>query len=184
MGSRMSLSSPEQVVEFLSGSGLAPLRDFLVRQRWFAAKARGLRTVEIEDWAALEADRPALLLLLRLDGERYYVPLSVCPAASSAPVTRVARVGDQAIVDAHGDLTFMRPLLGAMAAHRELEGRRGSFECRSCGPVGSAEGWGGGLRDAVRISGEQSNTSVVLDRTLILKSIRRPRRESIPMLRS
>jgi len=174
MGSRMSLSSAEQVVEFLSGSGLAPLRDFLVRQRWFAAKARGLRTVEIEDWAALEADRPALLLLLRLDGERYYVPLSVCPAASSAPVTRVARVGDQAIVDAHGDLTFMRPLLGAMAAHRELEGRRGSFECRSCGPVGSAEGWGGGLRDAVRISGEQSNTSVVLDRTLILKSIRRP----------
>jgi maltose alpha-D-glucosyltransferase/alpha-amylase len=170
----MSLSSPEQVVQFLSGPGLAPLRDFLARQRWFAAKARGLRAVEIEDWAALEAGRPALLLLLRLDGERYYVPLSVCPSAGSASVARVACVGDQAIVDAHEDVGFMRPLLGAMAAHRELEGRRGSFECRSCGPVGSTEGWGADLRVAVRISGEQSNTSVVLDGTLILKSIRRP----------
>jgi maltose alpha-D-glucosyltransferase / alpha-amylase len=174
MASRMSLSSPGQVVEFLAGSGAGSLRDFLVRQRWFAAKARGLRTVEIEDWAVLDADRPVLLLILRLDGERYYVPLSVCLADGAAAGDVVARGGDRAIVDAHEDLGFVGPLLGAMAAHRELAGRRGCFVCRSCGPAVAAEGREAAPRVAVRISGEQSNTSVVVDRTLILKSIRRP----------
>ena len=74
MATNMSLSSPAQVVDFLAGAGQGALRAFIVQQRWFAAKSRALRTVDIEDWAALDADRPVLLLLVRLDGERYYLP--------------------------------------------------------------------------------------------------------------
>ena len=174
MTMNMSLSSPAQVVDFLAGAGLGPLRTFIAQQRWFAAKSRGLRTVDIEDWAALDADRPILLLLVRLDGERYYLPLAVCPAAGTAPRDVITRVDDRAIVDAHEDLGFLHSLLSAMASHRELTGRHGSFVCRSRGRQGAGEGREAAPRVAVRISGEQSNTSVVVDRSLIVKSIRRP----------
>ena len=174
MTMNMSLSSPAQVVDFLAGAGLGPLTTFIVQQRWFAAKSRALRTVDIEDWAALDADRPVLLLLVRLDGERYYLPLAVCPAADAAARDVITRIDDRAIVDAHEDLGFVHSLLSALASHRELTGRRGSFACRSRGRQGAAEGLASAPRVAVRISGEQSNTSVVVDRSLIVKSIRRP----------
>jgi len=172
MASRISLSSPEEVVSFLSGPGRGSLGNFLVRQRWFAAKARGLGTVTIEDWATLDAEGPVLLLLLRLDGERYYVPVSVCPRESASAGDLLASVDDRAVVDAHEDLRFIRPLLEAVAGHRELAGRHGRFVCRS--PEGAGGPPKAVPRVAVRISAEQSNTSVVVDRTLILKSIRRP----------
>jgi maltose alpha-D-glucosyltransferase/alpha-amylase len=174
MASRMSLSSPGHVVDFLAGSGRDSLRNFLARQRWFAAKARGLETVAIEDWAVLDADRPVLLVLLRLDGERYYVPLSVCRADRAATRDLIGRIDDRAIVDAHEDLSFLRPLLEAVAGHREVAGRQGRFVCRSPGPAEAGEKPRVAPRAAARISGEQTNTSVVVDRALILKSIRRP----------
>src|SRR5215468_10830100 len=170
----MSLSSPGQVVDVLGGAARGPLRDFLVRQRWFAAKARGLQTVAIEDWAILDADRPVLLLLLRLDGERYYVPVSVCPADRAAPADLIVGTGDRAVVDAHEDPAFVLPLLEAMATHREVRGRHGRFVCRSPKPADTTSNQPTGRRALVRITGEQSNTSVIVDRAVILKSIRRP----------
>src|SRR5258705_3000788 len=104
MATNMSLSSPAQVVDFLAGAGLGPLRTFVAQQCWFAAKSRALRTIDIEDWAALDADHPVLLLLLRLDGERYYLPLAVCPAGGAADRDVITRIGNLAIVDAHEDL--------------------------------------------------------------------------------
>src|SRR5262249_47915078 len=170
----MSLSSPGQVVAVLGGAARGPLRDFLVRQRWFAAKARGLQTVAIEDWAILDADRPVLLLLLRLDGERYYVPVSVCPADRAAPADLIVGTGDGAVVDAHEDPGFILPLLEAMATHREGRGRHGRFVCRPPTPADTTSNHPTGRRALVRITGEQSNTSVIVDRAVILKSIRRP----------
>jgi hypothetical protein len=41
------------------------------RPRWFAAKARGLGIVRVEDWAALRDDPPLALLLVRADEARY-----------------------------------------------------------------------------------------------------------------
>src|SRR5215475_1067531 len=170
----MSLSSPGQVVDVLGGAARGLLRDFLVRQRWFAAKTRGLQTVAIEDWAVLDADRPVLLLLLRLDGERYYVPVSVCPADRAAPADLIVGTGDGAVVDAHEDPGFILPLLEAMATHREVRGRHGRFVCRSPKPADTTSNQPTGRRALVRITGEQSNTSVIVDRAVILKSIRRP----------
>jgi hypothetical protein len=112
-----------------------------VQQRWFAAKSRALRTVDIEDWAALDADRPVLLLLVRLDGERYYLPLAVCPAAGTAAGDVITCFENRAIVDAHEDLGFVRSLLSAMASHRELTGRHGSFVCRSSSRQGEQRDW-------------------------------------------
>src|SRR5262245_39253605 len=170
----MSLSSPGHVVAFLCGPGRGALRSFLVRQRWFAGKARGLETVAIEDWAILDEDGPVLLLLLQLDGERYYVPVAVGPADQAAPADLIAGHEDRAIVDAHEDPGFIRLLLEAMAAHRELRARHGRFVCRSPGPATTGANPEAVPRAIVRITAEQSNTSVVVDRSLILKSIRRP----------
>src|SRR4030095_9537261 len=97
-----------------------------------------------------------------------------CPAAGTAARDVITRIENRAIVGAHEDLGFVRSLLNAMAAHRELTGRRGSFVCRSRGRQGLPERLEPTPRVAVRISGEQSNTSVVVDRSLIVKSIRRP----------
>jgi hypothetical protein len=96
MVSKRSLSEPEDVVDFLAGPGLARLKDFLVSQRWFAAKTHGIHTVEVEDWTELEPDGPTLLLLLRVDGERYYTPLSVSASAEIAAADVAGRLEGQA----------------------------------------------------------------------------------------
>src|SRR5262249_50370131 len=96
------------------------------------------------------------------------------PAAQAAPADLIAGHEDRAIVDAHEDPGFIRLLLEAMAAHRELRARHGRFVCRSPGPAATGANSEAVPRAIVRITAEQSNTSVVVDRTLILKSIRSP----------
>jgi trehalose synthase-fused probable maltokinase len=172
MASKRSRSEPEEVVDFLAGLGLARLKEFLVSQRWFAAKTQGIHTVEVEDWTELERDGPTLLLLLRVDGERYYTPLSVSASAEIAAADVAGRFEGRALVDAHAEPSFGRQLLAALAAKRQLPGRAGRFTCHSLSSPSASS-----PQDPVtirRISGEQSNTSIVFGRERILKSIRRP----------
>ena len=56
MASRRLRSDPAAVVALLSGPGRSDLAQFLARQRWFAAKTRGVGTVAVRDWAILEAE--------------------------------------------------------------------------------------------------------------------------------
>ena len=67
MASSTLRSDAAAVVRHLSEAGAPAFRAFIERQRWFAGKARGLRTVRIEDWAALREDPPLVLLLIRAD---------------------------------------------------------------------------------------------------------------------
>ncbi len=170
----MKRLSPEELVAFLAGPGLGALQRFVTRQRWFAAKARGIRAIGVEDWAVLDPDRPLLLLLLSVDSDRYYVPLSLSPEPGPGVGEPVASLGAETIIDAHSDATFGRRLLGAIASGRVLAGHAGHFRFRPMPP------WTGPGDDEIeslavrRLSGEQSNTSIVFDRALILKSLRRP----------
>jgi trehalose synthase-fused probable maltokinase len=170
MASRPLRSDPVAVVALLSGPGRSDLAQFLIRQRWFAAKTRGVGTLTVEDWAALEAEAPLLLVLLVVDGDRYYVPLAV--SAEAAPGAALAWLDGDAVVDAHDDPRFGRRFLAALAAGRTLPGCRGRFQLRP------TPGWNfpsdPAAQPARRLSGEQSNTSVVLGESLVLKSLRRP----------
>lgn len=172
MASRTHPSSAHGIVEVLSAGGRSSLAHYLVTQRWFAAKARGIHAIAVEDWAVLAADPPLVLLLLEVDGERYYVPVTV--AREAAEGAALARLGPEAIVDAHDDPRFGRHLLGAIASGRVLAGRGGRFRCR---PVPSwtfpPETELASLASR-RLAGEQSNTSIAIGETLILKSLRRP----------
>jgi trehalose synthase-fused probable maltokinase len=169
MASRPLRSDPAAVVALLSGPGRSDLARFLTRQRWFAAKARGVGTLEMLDWAALDPEAPLLLLLLAVDGDRYYVPVAV--AAEARPDAALARRGAEVVVDAHDHARFGPRLLEAIAAGRTLSGRTGRFGFRS------TPGWAFPpdlhARPGRRLTGEQSNTCVALG-DLVLKSVRRP----------
>jgi hypothetical protein len=72
MASKTLRCDAAAVVEHLAKAGAPALRAFVERQRWFAAKARGLGIVRVEYWAALRDDPPLALLLVRADEARYY----------------------------------------------------------------------------------------------------------------
>ncbi|MGH7397691.1 MAG: alpha-amylase, partial [Candidatus Rokuibacteriota bacterium] len=101
--------------------------------------------------------------------DRYYVPVTA--SAEAAPDAALARVGGDAVVDAHDDPRFGRRVLAAIAATRSLPGRHGRFAFRP------TPGWvfpaDPDSQPARRLTGEQSNTSVVVG-DLVLKSLRRP----------
>jgi maltose alpha-D-glucosyltransferase/alpha-amylase len=166
----MDITSARALVQFLAGPGLSALAQFLARQRWFAAKARAIDSVLVEDWAALRETPPMLLTLLKVDGDRYYVPLAVSASPPDDARVRVAQLGQQTLYDAHWEPEFGRLLLSGIGGGECFAGGRGRFSCRAMGPP---------LPDAGEmpvhpLSAEQSNTSVLFDRVLIMKSIRRP----------
>jgi trehalose synthase-fused probable maltokinase len=169
MASRPLRSDPAAIVTLLSGPGRSDLARFLIRQRWFAAKTRGVGAVDVLDWAVLDPEGPLVLLLLEIDGDPYYVPVTV--STEAAPDAALARVGAEAVVDAHDDARFGRRVLGAIAASRTLSGREGRFGFRP------TPGWAfppdPDARPGRRLTGEQSNTSVAVG-DLVLKSLRRP----------
>jgi trehalose synthase-fused probable maltokinase len=170
MASRPPRSDPGSVVALLSGPGRSDLAQYLVRQRWFAAKTRGIGALAVRDWATLDPDGPLVLLLLDVDGDRYHVPVTVAPDA--APTEVMARLDGAAVVDAHDDPRFARRVLAAIEAGRRLDGRAGRFAFHP------TPGWAfppdPDALPARRHAGEQSNTSVILGGGLVLKTLRRP----------
>ena len=170
MASRTLRSDPRAIVALLAGTGRDDLARYLTRQRWFAAKTRGIGSAAVADWGVLDVDGPLLLVLLDIDDDRYYVPVTVASSASAGDV--IARSGDDAVVDAHDDPRFARRALAAMAAGRDVTGQAGRFVFRS------TPGWAFPPEPdrvpAERHRGEQSNTSVMLGTGLVLKSLRRP----------
>ena len=170
MASRPPRSDPAAIVALLSGPGRSDLAQFLIRQRWFAAKTRGIGALAVRDWATLDADVPLVLLLLDVDGDRYHVPVAVAPEAG--PAATMARLDGGAVVDAHDDPRFGRRILAAVAGDRRLAGRAGRFAFHP------TPGWvfppDLDMLTARRHAGEQSNTSVVLGGGLVLKTLRRP----------
>jgi trehalose synthase-fused probable maltokinase len=169
MGSRPLRSDPAALVALLAGPGRSDLARFLIRQRWFAAKTRGIAAVDVLDWAILDPDGPLVLLLIAVDGDPYYVPVTV--SLEAAPEATLARAGAEAVVDAHLDPRFGRRVLAAIAAGRSADGRHGRFAFRP------TPGWAfppdPDALAARRLTGEQSNTSLVVG-DLVLKSLRRP----------
>jgi len=169
MASRLLRSDPAAIIALLSGPGRSDVARFLTRQRWFAAKTRGVAALAVLDWAVLDPDGPLVLLLLDVDGDRYYVPVTV--AADAAPEAALARAGGEAVVDAHTDPRFGRRVLAAIATGRAVDGRAGRFHFRP------TPGWifppDEEATPARRLGGEQSNTSMVVG-DLVLKSLRRP----------
>ena len=176
----VEIVTPSDVVApYWYGQRGAALKEYLRRQRWFAAKARGVDHVRVEDWAVLDLARPLLLALLDVDGERV-LPAPGASRRRPRTATRLRASGRGSDrrwatsipafgrTDARGD----------QRAGREIPARGAAASlCRPMSPVGRSRARDGSAAlDVRRLSGEQSNTSIAIGRELILKSLRRPRR--------
>ena len=173
MASRTPRSDAAAVVRHLSEAGAPALRAFIERQRWFAGKARGLRTARIEDWAALSQDPPLVLLIIRADETRYFVPVALGQAPAD-PARTIGALGGLTLFDAHWHPSFGTSLLDAIKSRGAFASAAGSFRCAPVEPWDPASWDGLDRAPATPHSGEQSNTSIFFGRHLILKSIRRP----------
>ena len=173
MASRTPRCDAAAIARHLAGPGAPALRAFVERQRWFAAKAHGLIDAQVEDWAALCEDPPLVLFLFRADDVRYYVPVALGSACAD-PARMIGPLAGQTLFDAHWHPDFGGRLLEAMAAGRTLASARGSFRCAAVEPR-DHDAWKQAEQAPARPhTGEQSNTSMIFDRSLILKSIRQP----------
>jgi trehalose synthase-fused probable maltokinase len=182
MASRTSLSERvPALLAFLGGAGAPALGAFLARQRWYAARGRRPTRVAVLDGAALDApsaDWPTeplvVLLLVETDTDRYYVPLTA-RAGGATGQGEVDTVDGVAVGDAHGEPEFGRRLLHACATGRVLGGLRGRFVGHWSGAAEAPDAAGYREIAVAPLTGEQSNTSLLLGGRLIAKSFRRPR---------
>jgi maltose alpha-D-glucosyltransferase / alpha-amylase len=166
------------------------LRTSLQRQRWFAGKARAIRSARITDWVILaRSPDPAFLTLVDVDYEdggsdRYFLPLALRggavaeQAAKANPTAIVANVTGARkgiLIDAVADEIAGRALLAAIEAGRELTTRRGAT-IRAFGTRAFEEIRGPEPTAGLKVSAstaEQSNTSIVYGDRFIMKLFRR-----------
>ena len=134
------------------------LAAWIAGQRWFAAKTRRIRGLAVVDAVRL-GPGSVLLVDLELDDgrrDRYAIPL----------------LAGEEIRDALGDAAFCHALMSLLAQGATIAGDRGDM----AGVPADALPWRDGVPTPLgvrRLGGEQSNTSVVLADTLVVKHFRK-----------
>ena len=164
------------------------LLPFLARQRWFAGKARRPARAGLADWGLLSSgDEPAFLCLVDVDfadggRHRYFLPVAAGaePAASrierERPANVIARLAGARGGVLHDVLEegVAATLLDAVASGRHVPTRCGELRAVATSAFLGARGTAPtSALGARRLSGEQSNTSLLYGSRLILKILRR-----------
>ena len=132
------------------------LARWIAGQRWFGGKTRRITGITVDDSIELGAGALHVLGVALDDGDvqRYAVPL----ARAAAPA------------DALDDPRFAREMLELVRREGRLPGRTGAVSGRHTRPLPDAAAPDEPVR---KIGGEQSNTSIVIGDTLIVKFFRR-----------
>ncbi|QBQ54747.1 maltose alpha-D-glucosyltransferase [Nitrosococcus wardiae] len=163
------------------------LRDFLITQRWFAAKGEGVERVrleQMEEWT--EAAGNWLLAQVRvefadIEAQSYFIPLAIAWGegdeepirrllpSTIAKIRRQARIG--ILYDALADVSFSRALVAAMGQHRELPFGAGKLKFS---PTAAFEKLTGDapVQQLWRPAMEGTNSTLILDNRLFLKVYR------------
>jgi maltose alpha-D-glucosyltransferase/alpha-amylase len=199
-GARTPASLPEVAVEggwesALAGDPKERLENLLLgyirQRRWFAGKARRLKTASITDVINVPgAEGTAYLTTVLItyaegDPETYLLPIAYATAAEAShilerwPKSAIAWVRNQndesrgLLYDALGPPNFAEAMLGAIARRRRAPGKTGTL-------VGSTTKAFARLRgpETIRLEAqlsvaEQSNNSVIFGERLMLKVFRR-----------
>jgi maltose alpha-D-glucosyltransferase/alpha-amylase len=170
--------------EIIEKHALVP---FLERQRWFGGKARGLARARFADWATLRGGaHPAFLTIVETeysDGarERYVLPLAMSsdreartleethPGALLARITG-ARKG--ALYDGLFDDGTCQTLLASIQEERTVQMRHGVVQADNI-DLTPQRAPADTLTPITRSAPDQSNTSVLFGKRLILKLFRR-----------
>jgi maltose alpha-D-glucosyltransferase/alpha-amylase len=163
------------------------LGSFLQRQRWFGGKARRLAAARFIDWAPLRrGGHPSFLTVVEAeyrDGgrERYVLPLSTTSGAEAERVERehphaiVARVTGARkglLYDGLFDDETCATLLAGMQEQREVGARVGRLVGENIA-LTAERCAADALAPISRSAPDQSNTSVMFGRRLIMKLFRK-----------
>ncbi len=146
-----------------------PLGDWILRQRWFASKARDVAGFGVLETVRLDGEPTIEIALVEVrfhpgTHELYQVPLGVRDAWDGEVVSSD---GGQVVYDALTDPECVRRLVTAIGDGVELEREQARWGFRAAGSVPEA-------LDPIRTIGvEQSNSSIVLAESLIFKVYRR-----------
>jgi trehalose synthase-fused probable maltokinase len=149
---------------------------FVTEQRWYASKTREIARAAVLDVVPLDASgSPRCYVALVEVGfhpgthETYQVLLGAREAGEGWSEGVVGKVDGWTVYDGVGDPAVARSLVRAMWSGTTAAGEEGEVELRASGVRAEPP-----PLDRVRVwTGEQSNSSVVCDETLILKLYRR-----------
>lgn len=165
------------------------LRDHLSRRRWFGGKARKIRMADIAGRIRLDLDETtAYILFIRVDyadgpEETYLLPVTFAAGDKAAAIRRenpsliLAEAGvidtEGILYDAFWDEAFTRRLLSIILNRRKISAENGALEAsttdRSPESLPSLDE----IPAPEVLRAEQSNTSVLFGRTMIMKMFRR-----------
>jgi maltose alpha-D-glucosyltransferase/alpha-amylase len=170
--------------EIIEKHALVP---FLERQRWFGGKARRLVRTRFVDWATLRGGaHPAFLTIVETDyadgtHERYLLPLAMSSEREAraleetypqALVARITGARKGALYDGLSDEGTCQTLLASMQEERTLPMRRGVVQADNV-DLTPQRAPADTLTPVTRSPSDQSNTSVLFGKRLILKLFRR-----------
>jgi maltose alpha-D-glucosyltransferase/alpha-amylase len=163
------------------------LPEFLVKQRWFGGKSRGIRGTKVLDWAHI-ADGSVILAMVNIEyaaGEpdQYLVPLAmtmgtvadtICEMAPNAVLTNIVTPKEKGLLhDAMFNDETSRALLAMIENGTELQTEKGTIRGIASSRLEELEGSGRGHLQPKRMSAEQSNTNLIFGGKLIMKLYRR-----------
>jgi len=171
----------EAVLAALNGQGQSALIEFLHRQRWFGGKGRPLADVRVVDAVDLSHGSGRRLLALACieyrggSKERYVMPLAIRPRTGQDDTCALVELAESSahewVCDATGDQEIWVGIYDAVAQDRRLGGQSGCLIGRAMPQ--RREELAEAVREAKVLSAEQSNTSVIFDRRVIVKLIRK-----------
>jgi len=174
--------------DFLVSPGREILQNLLVaylpKQRWFGAKSRTIKGVDVLDAAELSDDAALVFLQLTYDDDStnvYHLPLAISGGEEAASVRSANPAGivgavttpkGPAIVhDGVGREDVRQAILSLIAGNGELRTQRGVLHGHSSSAFATIRG--DGPLPGRTGSAEQSNTSILFGGKLIMKLFRR-----------
>ncbi|MEO5896624.1 MAG: maltose alpha-D-glucosyltransferase [Vicinamibacterales bacterium] len=159
---------------------------FLMRQRWFGGKSRGINAARFADWGLLRrAPQPLFLTIVEIDytdgaRDRYFLPLTICQQAEAAALherhghailASITGARKGVLFDGWLDDHFARTLLDAIGLEEQVKTKRGLVQTAQTEAFDALRGEGD--LTPRRLAADQSNTSIVFGYRLILKMFRR-----------
>ncbi len=157
-----------------------------MKQRWFGGKARTISSVEVSDIIPFHSDSLRSYFILAQvtyssgPGETYDIPLVPAPdGAAQLDYSSLLRIQpgsfpeEIVLKDALTDENFLAHLLDAIANGVSLRGARGIVRAVSTAALQSLWQPSQGLLTPSVMNAEQSNSSVVYEKRLVLKIFRR-----------
>jgi maltose alpha-D-glucosyltransferase/alpha-amylase len=180
-------SSPEDLfLAALRNSLPAALPQFLIKQRWFGGKARTISSVEVSDIIPFDSDAlRSYLILAKVNyttgpAETYDIPLvraphgAAQPSDSSSLRVRARNFPEEIVLkDALTDENFLAHLLDVVANGVAVRGAGGQVRAVSTSALHFIWQPSQGLLVPSVMRAEQSNSSVVYEKRLVLKIFRR-----------